>query len=257
MTHLAAGAGGRRPHLPANPNARGPVRVNTLLRPRPAPEAEAPRTIARAPIHEQILPHLRRDIVHNRWQPGDRLPEPVLCEEFGISRTPLRHAFKILAAEGLLRLMPHVGAVVAEAETPDLAEKFEVVMALERLAAGKVARLRPPAVLKELQRLHDGMARAAAAGDVDAYYGLNDAFHRAIVLGAGNATLAREHEVMMSHVHRARHLANTRAPLQVDAAGHHDALLAAIRAGAEEVAGRAMVEHLAEVARNMLGEGHG
>lgn len=229
--------------------------MNTLLRPRPAPAAATPRTIARAPIHEQILPHLRRDIVHNRWQPGERLPEPLLCAEFGISRTPLRHAFKILAAEGLLRLVPHVGAVVAEAETPDLAEKFEVVMALERLAAGKVARLRAPGVLKELQRLHKAMQRAAAEGDASAYYTLNDAFHRAIVLGAANATLAREHEVMMAHVHRARHLANTRAPLQVDAAGHHDALLASIRAGEEEAAGRAMAEHLAEVARNMLGQG--
>src|ERR1700704_6647800 len=82
-------------------------------------------------IHEQILPHLRRDIVSNRWEPGERLPEPLLCSEFGISRTPLREALKILEGEGLIELRPHVGGVITPLDPPDLADKFEGLIGLE------------------------------------------------------------------------------------------------------------------------------
>lgn len=51
--------------------------------------------VVKEPIHEQILPHVRGDIVRSRWQPGERLSEPQLCREFGVSRTPLRDALKV------------------------------------------------------------------------------------------------------------------------------------------------------------------
>ena len=62
------------------------------------------RAVSKALIHEQIVPLLRNDIISNRWEPGERLPEPALCEEFRISRTPLREAFKILEAESLVEI---------------------------------------------------------------------------------------------------------------------------------------------------------
>src|SRR5260370_33930 len=61
-----------------------------------------------APMHDQILPHLRRDIVENRWKSGERLSEPLLCKQFGVSRTPLRVALKTLESDGLIRLVPQV-----------------------------------------------------------------------------------------------------------------------------------------------------
>ncbi len=203
--------------------------------------------VHKEPIHEQILPHIRQDIVLNRWKPGDRLPEPHLCQEFGVSRTPLRDVLKILEMEGLVRLVPHVGAVVTELDPPDLVEKFEVLVGLEQLAAMKVARTRTSSVLRQIETLNVAMAAAAAANQVKEYYRLNDDFHRAIVLGANNTTLAHIHETMMWHVYRARHCVNEYEPLTKGAAQHHSAIITSILEGDAEAAGAAMREHVEDV----------
>lgn len=208
--------------------------------------------VSKEPIHGQILPHIRRDIVMNRWAPGERLPEMELCAEFGVSRTPLRDVLKILEVDGLVELVPHVGAVVTRLDPPDLADKLEVLNGLEQTAAMKVAAKRPPEVLAEIGRLHGEMGSAAAEKRIEDYYELNDEFHRTIVLGANNPTLARMHEVMMWHVSRARHRANENEPLTESQAEHHAGIVAAIMSGAVEAAGKAMRDHLAEVGQLIL-----
>jgi DNA-binding GntR family transcriptional regulator len=207
---------------------------------------------AREPMHEQILPHLRQDIVDGRWQPGERLAEPELCAAFGVSRTPLRDAFKILEREGLLRLLPHVGAVVTPIDPPDLLDKLEVLAGLEQLAAGKVAALGRKPVLRRLQALHHSMTDAAAKQQVRRYYSLNDEFHAAIVQGAGNDTLTGVHATMMWHVFRARRRAYVDEVFAADAALHHEGIVQAILAGDVDGASKAMRQHLADVARNVM-----
>jgi DNA-binding GntR family transcriptional regulator len=209
--------------------------------------------VAREPIHEQILPHIRDDIIAGRWPPGERLPEPLLCKEFGISRTPLRDALKLLEAEGFVELLPHVGAVVTDPGAPELAEKMEVLTALEETAAAKVARTRPAAALAAIKRLHAAMTKAARKGDAATYYRLNDEFHRAIVLGAANRTLADLHEHIMWHVHRARSRANAFERFERDAAAHHDHIVERILAGDDDGSAKAMRGHLGEVGQLMLG----
>lgn len=218
--------------------------------------AEPPKRralISREPMHEQILPHIRRDIVEGRWRPGERLPEPLLCAEFGISRTPMRDALKILEAEGLVELVPHVGAVVTDPTQPDVAEKMEVLMALEQAAAAKVASTRPAAVLERINRLHLQMSEAAHGNDAATYYRLNDEFHRAIVLGANNKTLADMHEHIMWHVHRARHRANEYESLSQGAAEHHERIVRCLVEGDSLAAAQAMNEHLHDVASSIVG----
>ncbi|MDB5822809.1 MAG: ydfH 3 [Herminiimonas sp.] len=205
------------------------------------------RAVTRAPIHEQILAHLRRDIIRNRWAPGERLPEPQLCEEFNVSRTPLRDALKLLEAEGLVELKPHVGAVVTRPGQPDLEEKMQVLSSLEQLAAGLVAGTRPPRVVAELRKLHAAMKDAAARKDAQLYYRLNDDFHRAIVVGSGNVTLSKIHETLMWHVFRARHIANEYEALSTSAAEHHEAIVDFIAEGKTSKASDAMRSHLKDV----------
>lgn len=205
------------------------------------------RAVNRAPIHEQILVHLRNDIVRNRWKPGERLPEPELCEEFGVSRTPMRDALKLLEAEGLIELRPHVGAVVTQPGPPDLEEKMQVLSALEQTAAELVAALRPAKVIAELRRLHKAMEAAAREEDMTLYYQLNDDFHRAIVEGSGNKTLARIHENIMWHVFRARHMANEHEHFDSSAAEHHAAIVSAIAEGRAADASAALRSHLLDV----------
>jgi len=206
----------------------------------------------REPIHEQILPQLRQDIIAGRWKPGDRLPEPELCEAFAVSRTPLRDALKILETEGLVRLLPHVGATVTPIDPPDLLDKLDVLSGLEQVAAAKVAARQDPVLLRRLRALHLAMADAARQQDVPRYYGLNDELHGAIVLGAGNDTLSRLHATMMWHVFRARRRVNERAPLAEDAEQHHEGIVQAIFRADPDGASLAMRRHLSDVVSTVL-----
>ncbi len=206
-------------------------------------------------MHGQILPYIRQDIITGRWRPGERLSEPALCAEFNVSRTPLRDALRVLESEGLIRLVPHVGAIVTDVSGPEIGEKMELLTAIEQLAAFKVARIGAADVLATLRRLHVEMASAAQDGDSEKYYLKNDEFHRAIVLGAENKTLAETHERLMWHVYRARHLANRHEPLSRDAAAHHQDIIDAILGRNPDAAERSMREHLVEVTGLIAGSG--
>jgi DNA-binding GntR family transcriptional regulator len=198
---------------------------------------------------EQIVAVLRKDIVENRWRSGERLPEPQLCSEFGVSRTPLREAFKRLEADGLILLIPHVGAVVTAPDADEIAETMEILIALEQLATTRLAQKRPAGAIAAIERIDREMHRAAKRKDAARYYALNDEFHRTIVSGTGNKSLIELHQRVMWHVHRERHRANSVAPFTVDMPDSHDAIMAAIRAGKHEKAGLAMREHLENVSR--------
>ena len=203
-------------------------------------------------MHDQILPRLRKDIVENRWKSGERLSEPLLCREFGVSRTPLRQALNTLEAEGLVKLIPHVGAVVTDPDAAEVGERMEMLIALEQLAATRVTEAAKPDVLREIQSIHDEMLEAVRTEDAARYYGLNDRFHLAIVRGAGNRSLTDLHEKIMWHVHRERHRVNFGESVTSDSASHHEALVRAIMARQPEAAGLAMRKHLEEVSRLML-----
>jgi DNA-binding GntR family transcriptional regulator len=208
--------------------------------------------VLRAPIPEQILPRIRRDIIANRWLPGARLPEPQLCDEFGVSRTPLRQALRALEAEGLIRLVPHVGAIVTNPDAAEVREHMEALSALEQWAVAQVARARPVEALARLDATFSEMDRAARSGDAASYYAINDRFHREIVLATANRTVADLHERLMWHVCRARNRANSGEPFQPDAAENHAPIMAALHEGAPERAAAEMGRHLEEVTRLML-----
>jgi DNA-binding GntR family transcriptional regulator len=216
-------------------------------------DARLPAAIVRfAPMHDQILPHLRRGIVENRWKSGERLSEPLLCKQFGVSRTPLRVALKTLEAEGLIRLVPHVGAVVTDPGATEIGETMEILIGLEQLAATRVAQLKRPEVSHDIRRIYDEMRIAARKGDATRYYELNNDFHLCIVRGTGNRSLVDLHEKVMWHVHRERHRANEIEPVTVESAESHHEIVDAILAHRAEAAGRAMRKHLEKVSELML-----
>ncbi len=210
------------------------------------------RVVRRIPIHDQVLPHIRRDIVENRWKPGSRLPEPALCDEFGISRTPLRQALKSLEAEGLVRLVPNVGAVVTDPDEIDLEEKMELLIALEQFATAQVARGDEHDVKVAVASIYRSMRDAAKRGRRARYFALNDDFHRTIVRGTQNATLIALHEKVMLHVERERHRANAGEPFSLEAAKRHEDIVRHVLARKPQAAGLAMQEHLEYVKDLML-----
>ncbi len=204
------------------------------------------------PMPDQILPHLRRDIIENQWKSGERLPEPVLCEQFGVSRTPLRQVFKMLEAEGLIRLIPHVGAVVTDPDAAEISETMEILIGIEQLATTRVTQARPVPQLNEVERIYREMRCAAKDGDAKRYFALNDEFHLCIVRGTGNRSLVALHEKVMWHIHRERHRANAVEPFTIENANSHATIVRAMKRGNAEEAGVAMREHLENVSRMML-----
>jgi len=200
----------------------------------------------RESMHVAILERLRLDIVEGRWQAGERLPEPLLCEEFGVSRTPLRDAFRILETEGMVELIPHVGAVVTAPKASDIIGAFEVLSLLEAAAAETVARNRSPEVLKKLSKATEHMQIALEKGNHRRYFELNDDFHSAIVEGANNPVLRQTHEHLMWHVYRVRHTINRHRPFSREAGTgeEHQALMQAILNGDSERAFALARSHL-------------
>ncbi|HVB48488.1 MAG TPA: GntR family transcriptional regulator, partial [Burkholderiales bacterium] len=150
--------------------------VETLTSPR----------IGRRPLHEEVVDQLRDLIVQGTLVPGARLNERVLCGRFGISRTPLREAIKLLANEGLVELLPNRGAIVASIQPERLAETLAVMGALESLGGELACRNASDAQISEIRALHYEMLAHHARGDLAAYFKYNQQIHLKLVEAAGN-----------------------------------------------------------------------
>lgn len=143
-----------------------------------------------------VVATLRQLIIEGRYPPGARLAEIPVAEALGVSRTPVRLAFRTLAQEGLLETVGKRGLVVRAFTEADVLCAVEVRGALEGLAARRIAEAgAPPALLAELRQcLDDGEAVLAAGqlslADVDRWSTLNRRFHRAIVEAAGSRVIA-------------------------------------------------------------------
>lgn len=186
--------------------------------------------ITRRSLHDELVVRLRDMIVEGEIAPGDRIPEKDLCARFGVSRTPLREALKVLASEGLLTLSPHRGAHVARLTVNDIEEMFPVIGALEALAGELACARLDEETLAEIRALHYQMVLHYQRGDRSAYFKLNQAIHEKILACAGNRTLTALHQSLSGRVSRARYQANMSAARWVQAVNEHEAILAALEA---------------------------
>ena len=142
-------------------------------------------------LHEAVAERLRGAVFERRLEPGQWIDEAALCQTWGVSRTPLREALKVLAAEGLVELVPRRGCRVASLSEDDARQLFPVMALLEGRCAFEAAQKAGPADLRELRRLHEQLERHAAAGQREAYYRVNHLFHTKVQALAGNRWLDR------------------------------------------------------------------
>lgn len=163
-----------------------------------------PQHIVRSSLHDMLVSHLRELILKGELRPGDKLPEQMLCERFGVSRTPMREAVKVLAAEGVLRLQLNRGAIVAETTPQDIEELFPIMAALEAVAGEQACRKASDAQIAQLRALHNAMVGHYEAGEEAAYLRHNRLIHEAIVEMTGNATLAGMYQQMLTRIHCVR-----------------------------------------------------
>lgn len=146
-------------------------------------EAASP-TLARRALYEDVAERLRAQIFARELEPGAWIDETKLALEYGISRTPLREALKVLAVEGLVAMKPRRGAYVAEMSRDDVAQIYHLLALLESDAAGEVARHASDAQLARLAQLHDRLEKQVRQRD--AFFAANEQFHLALLEIAGN-----------------------------------------------------------------------
>ena len=158
-------------------------------------------------LHDEIVSRLRHMVVEGEIPPGTRVPERALCAAFGISRTPLREALKVLAAEGQIVLLPNRGARVAKLTGKDVRDLFEVCEGLEAIAGELACKRISDEELRHLSDLHEDMRRHFESGDLVAYYRCNRAIHETIVRASDNAVLVQLYDSVTARIRGARYVA--------------------------------------------------
>ena len=201
-------------------------------------------TIKSTALYQEVAELLRQKIYNSDLKPGDSIDELALAEAFGISRTPLREALKVLHAEGLVTLAPRRGCFVNKLTEQDLDEMFPVMALLEGRCALEAATKASPADLRRLEELHARLEKHAANRDVVRYFQVNCLFHETLQELAGNVWLKKTTSELRKFLKlmRGRQL-NLPGRLEASLAEHRQ-LMDAFRQGRPETAETIMRDHL-------------
>ena len=199
--------------------------------------------IQRTQLHDEAVRQLRGLILRGEMPPGSRVHERALCEQFGISRTPLREALKVLASSGLVELWPNRGARIAPLRPDDVGEAFEVVSLLERRAGELAADWLDETAGRELRALHESMMHHVRRHDAENILRMDLLIHRSLVERARNATLAAVHESLTIKLERARYLVTLSEARLRQSMQEHETILAAILAEDPDGIAQTLYQH--------------
>lgn len=165
--------------------------------------------ITRRTLHDEVAAQLRALIISGELPPGQKVPEVLLCERFGVSRTPMREALKVLASENFVQLLPNRGAIVAKLTRQEIDELFPVMGALEGLAGELACRNMRLKDLVHIRRLHEQMVACFERDDWPGYSKPNRAIHEYIFEMAGNATLSALYQTLLLRIRNVRFVAKS------------------------------------------------
>ena len=200
--------------------------------------------ISRLALHDQVGARLRTMLVEGRIAPGAKLNERELCEQLHVSRTPLREAIKLLAAEGLVDLLPNRGAVAVKLTEADVLNTFELLAMLEGMSGELAAQRITDAALAEVRALHYEMLACFTRQDLSGYYRLNARIHEAINRAAGNPVLSQTYRAINARVQSLRFRTNQDGAKWQRAVQEHERMVEAL--ATRDAAGlrQVLVEHL-------------
>lgn len=204
-----------------------------------------PDQIVRRTLHDELLERLRQMIVDGALAPGAKIPEKELCERFGVSRTPLREALKVLANESLVTLTPNRGAMVSDLTLDDLDEAFPVMGALEALSGEMACAAITDDEVAAIRRLHEQMIAHYETGELGAYFRLNQKIHELILEAARNPTLTALYRGLAGRIRQARYLANMSQSRWAQAVAEHGRMIEALEARDGPALGKILKSHLA------------
>ncbi len=212
----------------------------------------ATAAIARRSLHGELVTLIRDLIVDGELSPGTKIPEQSLCERFVVSRTPLREALKVLAAEGLVTLHPNRGASVATITAEQVAELFPIMGALEALAGELACARATDRDIARIRRMHEEMLTHYRKGARGPYTRLNQAIHQALFEIAGNGALSQMYNSLMLRIHAIRFLARKSPERWREAIDDHEEILAALTARDGSRLARILKQHLEHKAAMVL-----
>ena len=201
-------------------------------------------SIPRAALHEQVAQRLRQMLVENQIPPGAKLNERELSEVLQVSRTPLREAIKMLAAEGLVELLPNRGAIAVELSEADVLNTFEVMAGLEALSGELAAERITDAELAEIRAMHFEMMATYTRRDLSAYYRLNASIHRAINAAAKNPVLTVTYNQVNARLQALRFRSNQDEDKWRRAMAEHEKMIEALAARDPAAMRAVLLEHL-------------
>jgi DNA-binding GntR family transcriptional regulator len=200
--------------------------------------------IAPTALYQEVAERLRQRIFAHELTPGDWIDEQKLAEQYGISRTPLREALKVLASEGLVQLKPRRGCYVTEISSQDLDDIFPLMAMLEGRCASDAVRKAKPADIAALAGIHERLESAARDGRIDAFFESNQEFHLRIQELAGNRWQLQVIQDLRKVLKLSRlHSLSLEGRLQQSLAEHR-AIMAAFKAGDAGKAEALMHDHL-------------
>lgn len=205
----------------------------------------AERSLAPRALYEEVAELLRQRIFSRELEPGSWIDELKIAEAYGISRTPLREALKVLAAEGLVTMKVRRGAYVTEVSERDLRDVYHLLGLLESDAAGVVASQASEEQLLELKKLHDELERAAQPEKVDRelFFAINERFHMRLLEIANN----RWRDQMVADLRKVMKLNRRNSLLKSgriqESLLEHRALMAALQSRNAQKSQKCMREH--------------
>ena len=198
-------------------------------------------TLTPRALYQDVAEQLRQRIFRRELEPGSWIDELRIAEEFGISRTPLREALKVLAAEGLVTMKVRRGAYVTEMSEKDLRDVYHLLSLLESDAAGVVARTATPAQLQSLHMLHAELA--AAVDERERFFALNERFHMQLLEMADNRWCCQMVGDLRKVMKLNRHNSLLKQGRIEDSLAEHATLLAALTARDSQATVQAMQTH--------------
>ncbi len=200
--------------------------------------------INRRYLHDEVVDRMRDLIQSGELEPRARVNESELTERFGISRTPLREAIKILATEGLLELLPNRGARVASLSQAEIEEMIEVIAGLEATAADLACRTITDDEVAAIERDHRSMVTAWKEGEEATYFRLNRAIHEAIMGASRNSVLGSTYASLSGRIQRSRYAVHQTADQWARAVQEHERMIELLRSRDGDALSRLMRAHI-------------
>lgn len=186
--------------------------------------------IPRRTLHHELVTLVRDMIIEGELSPGTRIPESRLCDHFGVSRTPLREALKVLSAEGLISLLPNKGARVVLVTRKETEEIIPVLAALAGLAAELACANARSDEIARIKTHHAQMIESYECANMQGYHVANRAIHDAIFEAAGNKTLSDMNNMLRMRLQSLYSVTPKAPPRWAEAVREHEEMMAALEA---------------------------